>query len=220
MFVIFITFAVPIYYVTMRITDTRGQLCPAPIIAAKRTLREASTGETFLILTDNMTSFNNLSRFLKDNNTSFSSEEKDGTWTFTVKKLTGTVNQAKAEEYCEPDIPHFQKGDYVVVISSDRMGDGDSELGQLLIGNFIKALKDLDKLPDKILFYNKGVTLVTKTSPHINNLRDLEKMGVELMLCGTCVDHYKLREETGAGTISNMFTLADVMASAGKIIKP
>lgn len=204
----------------MRITDTRGQLCPAPIIAAKKTLRETAAGETFIILTDNRTSFNNLSKFLKDNNTSFSSEEKDGTWTITVKKLADSDKETKAEDYCAPEVPHFQKGDYIIVISSDRMGEGDSELGQLLIGNFIKAVKDLDMLPDKMLFYNRGVTLVTKTSPHIDHLRDLEKMGVQLMLCGTCVDHYKIREETGAGTISNMFTLAEVMASAGKIVKP
>lgn len=205
---------------TMRIVDTKGQLCPAPIIAAKKALREAATGETFTILTDNRTSFNNLSKFLRDNSTTFISEEKGGVWTFTVNKLTESGNKKNAEEYCEPEVPHFEKGNYVIVISSDKMGEGDSDLGHLLMTNFIKAVKDLDKLPGKILFYNSGVTLVKKNSPHIDHLQDLEKMGVELILCGTCVDYYKLREETGAGIISNIFTMAEVMASAGKIIKP
>jgi len=44
--------------------------------------------------------------------------------------------------------------------------------------NFIKALKDLDKLPSKIVFYNNGVKLATKSSPAIEHLRDLEKMGL------------------------------------------
>ena len=68
-------------------------------------------------------------------------------------------------------------------------------LVHLLMTNFIKALKDLDKLPQKMVFYNNGVTLVTKSSPVIDHLRDLEKMGVELLLCATCVNHYKLEDQ-------------------------
>ena len=52
----------------MRIVDTKGQLCPAPLIAAKKALKETTEGESFIVLTDNKTSFDNLSRFLKDNN--------------------------------------------------------------------------------------------------------------------------------------------------------
>ena len=100
------------------------------------------------------------------------------------------------------------------------MGEGDNELGQLLMSNFIKAIKDLDKLPRKMVFYNKGVTLATKTSPLIDHLTDLEKMGVELLLCATCVNHYGLADIVGAGTLSNMYTIAEVMASAGNIVRP
>ncbi len=45
------------------------------------------------------------------------------------------------------------------------MGDGDEELGHLLMINFIKAIKDLDILPGKMVFYNKGVTLGAEDSP-------------------------------------------------------
>ena len=100
------------------------------------------------------------------------------------------------------------------------MGEGDDDLGHLLMTNFIKAIKDLDKLPQKMVFYNKGVTLVTENSPLIDHLRDLEKMGVELLLCATCVNHYKIESVVGAGTLSNMYAIAEVMASAGSIVKP
>jgi selenium metabolism protein YedF len=100
------------------------------------------------------------------------------------------------------------------------MGEGDEKLGHILIGTFIKALKDTDKLPEKIMFYNSGVKLVTKTSPVIDSLRDLEKMGVELLLCGTCVNFYSLEAEIAAGSISNMFVMTEIMASTGKVIKP
>ncbi|MBK8881067.1 MAG: sulfurtransferase-like selenium metabolism protein YedF [Bacteroidales bacterium] len=204
----------------MKIVDTKGQLCPAPLIAAKRALKETPEGESFQLLTDNQTSFNNVSRFLKDNNTFFQSAEAGGVWTLTITRGTVDISQVKAEDYCTDSIAHFHKGDFIIVIASDKMGDGDADLGLLLMANFIKALKDLDKLPRKVIFYNKGVTLVTKTSPLIDHLQDLEKMGVELLLCATCVNHYALAEKVGAGTLSNMYTIAEVMSSAGKIVRP
>jgi selenium metabolism protein YedF len=204
----------------MRIVDTKGQLCPAPLIATKRALKETTTSESFLLLIDNQTSFNNVSRFLKDNNTSFKVTESDGVWTLTVTRGEGDISHAKAEDYCTDSIAHFHKGDFIIVVTSDKMGEGDIDLGQLLMTNFIKAIKDLDKLPSKMVFYNKGVTLVTKNSAVIEHLTDLEKMGVELFLCSTCVNHYAIGDSVGAGTLSNMYTIAEVMASAGNIVRP
>ena len=204
----------------MRIVDTKGQLCPAPLIAAKKALKETASGESFIVLTDNKTSFNNLGRFLSDNKAGFEVSETDGVWTLTVTKTTGDLIQQKAEDYCITDIAHFEKGDFIVAIDSDKMGEGDHQLGHLLMANFIKALKDLNRLPQKIVFYNKGVTIVLKDSPVIEHLRDLEKMGVEILLCATCVNYYKLEELIGTGILSNMYTIAEAMASAGKVIKP
>lgn len=204
----------------MRIVDTKGQLCPAPLIAAKKALKETAAGESFIVLTDNQTSFDNLSRFLKDNKADFQVSESGGIWTLTVTRTTGDLSQTRAEDYCAPEISHFEKGNFVVVISSDKMGEGDVQLGHLLMNNFIKALKDLDKLPQKMVFYNNGVKLGTDKSPVIEHLRDLEKMGVELILCSTCVNHYSLESVIGVGTVSNMYVIAEVMASAGIIVRP
>ena len=204
----------------MRIVDTKGQLCPAPLIAAKKALKEINAGESFILLTDNQTSFDNLSRFLKDNNSNFQFNKSGEVWTLTITKTTGSVSEMRAEDYCTTEITHFEKGNYIVVITSDKMGEGDEELGHLLMSNFIKAIKDLDRLPQKMVFYNKGVMIVTNNSPLIDHLKDLEKMGVELLLCATCVNHYSLADSIGAGKLSNMYTIAEVMSSAGNIIKP
>jgi selenium metabolism protein YedF len=204
----------------MRIVDTKGQLCPAPLIATKKALKETALGESFIVLTDNQTSFNNLSRFLKDNNGDFQVSETGGVWTLTITKTTGNVSPAKAEEYCNSSISHFQKGDFIIAVTSDKMGEGDEDLGHLLMTNFIKALKDLDKLPEKMVFYNNGVKLATNGSPVIEHLKDMEKMGVELLLCATCVNHYSLDSIVGAGALSNMYAIAEVMVSAGNIVRP
>ena len=204
----------------MRIVDTKGQLCPAPLIAAKKALKETPRGESFVLITDNKTSFDNLTRFLRDNKAEIQFEESNGTWTITITNTIGEVIKPNAEDYCAPEVAHFEKGDFVVVISSDKMGEGDETLGYLLMTTFINSLKDLDKMPKKILFYNNGVKMITKSSPVIQPLKDLERMGVELMACGTCVNHYGLSDEIGAGIIGNMYSIAEAMALSGKILKP
>jgi selenium metabolism protein YedF len=204
----------------MRIVDTKGQLCPAPLIATKRALKETAVGESIIVLTDNEISYNNLGRFLRDNNTPFEVSIVEGVWSLTVSKISGDIAQAKVNEYCTTGISHFEKGNFIIVLASDRMGEGDDKLGHLLMSNFIKAVKDLDKLPQKILFYNKGVTLATNSSPVINHLKDLEKMGIVMLICATCISHFNLDNDVGIGVLSNMFVIAEEMSSAGNIVRP
>ena len=204
----------------MKIVDTRGQQCPAPIIAAKKALKESKEGGTFKLLTDNQTSLNNLTRFLKDNKTEFSVEETDGVWTLTVIKKIAEVAEAKADEYCTTTVPHFSKGNFIVVFTSDKMGEGEEELGHLLMLNFIKAIKDLDKLPEKMIFYNNGVKLASEDSSVMDHLKEIEKMGVGILSCATCAKYYSLEEKIKVGSLGNMFEIAQLMANAGNIVKP
>lgn len=204
----------------MKIVDTKGQSCPAPLIATKRTLKETQVGDSFKVLTDNKTSLDNLTRFLKDIKTKYSVEAKDGVWNLTITKLTAEVTQTRAEDYCVTEIPHFSQGNFIIVFSSDKMGDGDDELGHLLMINFIKAIKELDVLPRKMVFYNKGVTLGSDESPVAVHLKEIEKMGVGILMCTTCVKYYSLEEKIRVGTLSNMFEIAQVMASAANVLKP
>lgn len=204
----------------MRVVDTKGQLCPAPLIAAKKALKETAEGESFIILTDNQTSFDNLCRFIKDNKADYQVSEAGGIWTMTISKNSTGAEPINVEEYCSSSVPQFEKGNFIVVVTSDRMGEGDDQLGRLLLSNFIIALKDLDKLPRKMVFYNNGVKLATKSSPVIEHLKDLEKMGVDIILCATCVNYYSLESVLGTGTVSNMYTIAETMASAGNIVRP
>lgn len=87
----------------MKIIDTSGQKCPAPLIAATRGLKETGTGDSFMLKTDSRNAFNNISRFLSDNKTEFSSEELDGVWTFIITKRTAEPLANNPEDYCSQD---------------------------------------------------------------------------------------------------------------------
>jgi selenium metabolism protein YedF len=204
----------------MRIVDTRGQQCPAPLIATKKALKESGKDSSFRVITDNMTSMNNISRFLKDNKAEFSVKEEAGVWIITINKSSEDESVSNPGEYCSTAIPHFSQGNFIIAFTSDKMGEGDEELGRLLLINFIKAIKDLEILPEKMVFYNNGVKLGVIDSPVYEHLKEIEKMGVVLLLCATCAKFYFLEDKIRVGTLSNMYEIAQVMASAGNIVKP
>jgi selenium metabolism protein YedF len=208
------------YFTNMQIIDTSGQQCPAPLVETKRALKDVRTGEAFKVITDNHTAFNNICRFLKDNKTKFSFEESNDIWTLTITKETPELIDVVPEEYCTTEIPHFSKGDFVIAFTSDKMGDGDEELGHLLMINFVRAIRDLDILPKKMVFYNRGVILGAEGSPVIDQLKEIEKMGVTMLLCSTCAKYYLLEEKIKIGTMSNMFEITRIMSTAGNIIRP
>lgn len=107
-----------------------------------------------------------------------------------------------------------------MVVSSDRMGSGNDELGKVLIKGFIFAVTQLDTLPKKMLFYNGGATLTAEGSDSLEDLKSLEAQGVEILTCGTCLDYYHLKEKLAVGSVTNMYAIVEAMAEAGRIIRP
>ena len=108
----------------------------------------------------------------------------------------------------------------MVVISSDAMGRGDDQLGKLLIRAFIHTLTELEEKPDVIGLYNSGVLLSKEGSECVEDFRALEKNGVKILICGTCVNHFGIKGQISVGTISNMYVIAETLLSAGRIVYP
>jgi selenium metabolism protein YedF len=204
----------------MRIVDTKGQICPKPIIETKKVLKETLVGDTFTVITDNETSFNNLKKFLSDNNTKYKVNKEGEVWSLEVTKLSDEVKTNPAEEYCSPVINDLPKGNYIIAITSECMGQGDEELGRKLMKSFMSIILYLEKLPSAIIFYNSGVKLTVKDSPVIEFLLELEKNKVEIIICGTCVDFYGIGKQLGTGTINDMLTITNRLLKAEKVLRP
>ena len=90
----------------------------------------------------------------------------------------------------------------------------------ILMKAFVHTLASSDSAPEKILFYNSGVKLAAKGSDVLDDLAVLEEKGSELLVCGTCLNFYKLTEELKAGKVSNMYDILESMKNAGAIIRP
>ncbi len=98
------------------------------------------------------------------------------------------------------------------------MGAGNEELGKMLTRSFLNNLINQNRLPSHIVLYNSGVLLATDGTDTANALKELEKKGVQILLCGTCMDYYQLKDQVGLGQVSNMINITSHLIDAAKII--
>lgn len=196
--------------------DARGLLCPKPLIMTKKALGKIAENEAFTVLIDNETSKQNVERFLRDNGARCESAEDGGVFTLTVTKGGKELSSPDAAAYCTsaPPQPH------VVVFKADKMGFGSDELGEILVKGCINTLPEAEPLPSAIIFYNSGIFLALEDSPVIETLKALESRGVNILVCGTCADYYRKKQDVGVGTVSNMYDILQTLTTAGHVIVP
>ena len=51
-------------------------------------------------------------------------------------------------------------------------------------------------------------------------LEEIEKLGIEIIACGTCLDYFHLKEMIAVGRISNMFEIVTSFNESTNIIRP
>lgn len=197
--------------------DARGLPCPKPLILVKKTLGEMSPGGQIEILLDDATARDNVVRFLQDYGCKPVCTETAGTFTIRATAVTPPVAGPRPEEYCRPD---GVSRPYVLVLNRLFMGTGSEELGKILMQACINSLVETTPLPSAILFYNAGVNLVCESSPVLPALRDLESRGIRMLVCGTCLDYFDLKQKLLVGRVSNMYDIMQTIASAGAVFAP
>ena len=197
------------------ILDARGLTCPLPVINTKKELEGVNIGENIEVIVDNEIAVQNLTKFANVQGFPVSSSKvSDDEFHVNISKGEKAVEEE--EVICEPD----KKDNFVIVISSDKMGEGNEVLGHKLLKAFIFAVTKQDKLPKTMLFYNMGAHMTCEGSEVLEDLKLLESEGVEIMTCGTCLDFYGIKEKLCVGTVTNMYDIAETMEKASKIIKP
>ena len=106
----------------------------------------------------------------------------------------------------------------VILITNDGMGKADIELQHKLIRSYLHLIDDNDYLPAVICFYTEGVKMVVDTSPVLESLRSLEEKGVRLIICGTCLAHFDLKDQVQVGIVGGMTDIIEAQWRAEKVI--
>ena len=201
--------------------DCRGMNCPQPVIKTKDVLDRGCL--TLEVLVDNEAAKENVTRFACSRGCEVSSaEQPDGCFLLLVQadEKTDAYQQDVVDPASYSCALPVSTGGLVYVISSDTMGRGSEELGWALLQTYIQTIRDVEPLPDTMLFYNGGVRLVTEESGALEALRELQQQGVEIFACGTCLDFFKLTSAIKVGRISNMYDIMHAVNTAAKVVSP
>lgn len=188
-----------------------GQTCPIPVIMTKNALKEITEGVVEITI-DNKISKENIEKFSKEMGFSFKTREENGVFFIEINKTNSEILPKTSISNGEDNT--------VIVIASDKMGDGEAALGETLIKGFIYTLTEMETLPKAILFYNKGVFLTASNETTIKDLKLLEERGVEILSCGACLNFYHLENNIAVGSITNMYNIIDKQMKASKVIRP
>ena len=208
--------------------DAMGDACPIPVIKTKKALAELNGSGELEVFVDNEIAVQNVSKMAANEGGDVTSEQiSEGKYRVAIRLAgDGTAGERdteeaeeKAEEKQAEKTAGKEKKHTIVVVSSDRMGSGNDELGKVLVKGFIFAVTQLDELPEQMLFYNGGAVLTCEGADTLEDLKSLEAQGVEILTCGTCLDYYGLKEKLQVGSVTNMYAIVEAMNRADKIIR-
>ena len=201
--------------------DARGKNCPIPVIETQKLLGKLQTGDVLEVVVDNQIAVQNLTKMANQKKLPFVTETISETHYLVTFTMSDRKEMSQGESFGEAVCSAAASGNNVVVaIAADVMGMGDEKLGRLLMKGFVYALTERELLPQTVLLYNRGAYLSIEGSESLADLKLLESQGVEILTCGTCLNHYGLAEKLGVGYATNMYAIVEKMMQASLIVKP
>lgn len=200
----------------VKIVDARGLSCPEPVVLAKQALE---SNQQIKVIVDNETALENVKRLGAKYGCDVSVEAKESTYEIQmIRQADINKDQQAFSPSCATE--DAKSGPFVIVISEDKMGRGNDELGTVLIKAFCHTVADQAQKPDVMIFYNTGVKLTLQDSDVLGDLKTLESKGVQILVCGTCLNYFEVKEKLAVGIVSNMYDIVEIMSSAGRLFTP
>jgi len=192
--------------------DARGLACPKPVIETKKALEQIPEGN-IITLVDNSIARDNVSKLASSLHLHFTVEEQEENYQISIFKGEYANYQEENVEK-RPELSNV-----VFLIGTDTLGEGDRDLGEILMKGYIYALTEYEPYPKAIIFVNSGVNLAIEGAATLQHLKQLQEVGTEIMVCGTCLDYYGIKPLLAVGEVTNMYSIVEYMSEAGNTIK-
>lgn len=192
--------------------DCRGLACPQPVLRTKQLIESGSMSTVFEVLVDNPASAQNVVRFFESRGFNASLEQEGDNFGIRAAKSDGAGFHSVSETAATAE----EK--ILVLVTKDTMGFGDDELGSGLILNFLGTLTEMGESLWRLVFLNGGVRLTIEGARTLPVIQQIEAQGVSVLVCGTCLTHFKLLDQKGVGETTNMLDIVTSMQLADKVI--
>jgi len=204
-----------------KLIDAKGKECPMPVIMAKKEIDGGN--DNFIVEVDNRIAVQNLQKLANSQNFISNLEESNNLFKVYFSKVTYKASIGNECEECNEVVDKLEGnkknlGTWSVFIGKDIIGAGNEELGKSLMKMYFYTISEGEDLPKSVLFMNDGVKVPTLNEQAIEHLKDLESKGVEILVCGACLNFYGLEENLKVGKVSNMYDITNQMKEASKVI--
>jgi selenium metabolism protein YedF len=196
-----------------QVLDCRRLACPGPVLRAKEIIDRGDVAG-LAILVDNQAAKENVSRFLSRMGYKIDCGEEDGGFLVRATRDEAAAACPIMEEPATADTAEK----ITVVVGTDILGKGDDTLGRKLIKNFIATVKEMNPELWRLVLLNGGVKLAVEGSESLLDLQSLERDGVTILVCGTCLDHFGILDKKQVGETTNMLDVVTAMQVADKVI--
>lgn len=195
--------------------DTCGLTCPAPVLLVKNVI-EHSVENELTVLVDNEASRENVTRFLTSKKYHVTNESEGTNYKLTARLGDPEQPLIETERNIEKGRGENQK--ILVLLTTNRFGSGDDDLGEKLMINYLKTLKEMGQDLWQLVLVNGGVKLSIDSSPVLEELQGYEKSGVIVLVCGTCLEHFGLTAKKMVGGVTNMLDIVTSTQLADKVV--
>jgi len=183
--------------------NAMGLACPQPVIEAKKALESMESG-TVEVHVDNAIARENIKKLANKMGYPFEVREEGDRIVVTIVKGESTGQEAVSNDLAPQTI----------AIASETMGRGDEDLGKILMKGFLYTITESHPYPKMLVFYNGGVKLACEGAESLEDLRKLEAAGVEILVCGTCLNYFELSDKLAVGSVSNMYDIVEALKGA------
>lgn len=188
------------------IVDARGLNCPQPVILTKRVM-DKGEADRLVTIVNQTAALENVTKLARSQGYEVEVEDKEGDYYITMIRSEETT--------CEPA---SLEDNVTILITNRYFGQGEEELGQVLMRSFLYTLGEMNGRVKSIIFMNSGVFLTTEGSEVLEILQGLSQEGVQILSCGTCLDFYGIKDKLAVGEITNMYTAVEMLSSAERSI--
>ncbi|WP_299081230.1 sulfurtransferase-like selenium metabolism protein YedF [uncultured Fretibacterium sp.] len=192
-----------------------GKACPEPVIMTRAAVEKGAA--ELEVLVDNAVAVSNVTRFLEGQGFRVQHRENGGEFKLTARR-DGAAASVGSAPAAGPAPCNRGGARLAVLVAGKTLGREDKELGEVLIKGFLGTLSKLETPPAVLALMNEGVKLALPDASTCDHLKDLERAGTKILVCGTCTNHFGVTERVGVGTVSNMFEILEAVTGADKVL--
>ncbi len=192
--------------------DARDLFSPKPTVMALEALTQLKKHETLAVLVNDGKAVDELMHLAEKERCGFTLEDEGD---YSVVTLAPT-QQVKVDDPLQAALRLMGVTPTTaptILFGSDRLGHGNDTVGTILANEVIYDLALQEDLPSALVFYNSGAKLTMRESAVIEQLVELEDLGVEILTDSVSAEAFGGDENVAVGEVVDPYIIVALLTA-------